>query len=229
MIQILPLADILYRDVFFEDNFTNNANNWELANNKNEYAFIGNGYYWMENRSKRNWMFYHRKLPVRKTDNFIISAEIELVNNSFGYGQFGLVWGFNKAHNMLNKFTVSYNQNNFTVARFQKDHLSVSHRFGSTFFRRENHQDKQFFSIVKLGDYYYFYLNPYGQPVYISHVSHFSMEGERFGFYVEPGIMIRCKQVTVKRFILNPDFTGQVWMPMDKDHLPLGSEILRGN
>ena len=75
-------------------------------------------------------------------------------------------------------------------------------------------------------------LNPrlqYDKPVYITHVSQMPMEGNRFGFYVEPGIMIRCDKIVVKRLITNKNFKGNPWMPLDNDEMPLGSVILRGN
>jgi hypothetical protein len=55
------------------------------------------------------------------------------------------------------------------------------------------------------------------------------MNGLRFGFYVEPGIIIRCDRITVKRLITNKDFDGSMWMPLGNDFKPMGSQILNGN
>ena len=74
----------------------------------------------------------------------------------------------------------------------------------------------------------YFFLNHHERPVYMTHISQMRMEGERFGFYVEPGIMIRCDKIVVKRLISDPEFEGNPWMPMTDDLMPVGSEILRG-
>ena len=60
----------------------------------------------MENKSSSHWMFYHKKMPIKKGDNFVIQGEIELLSYQ-GYGQFGLDWGFDKPHEVLNRFTVS--------------------------------------------------------------------------------------------------------------------------
>ena len=62
----------------------------------------------------------------------------------------------------------------------------------------------------------------------MTHVSQMPMEGERFGFYVEPGIMMRCDKIEVKRLITDKNFKGNPWMPLDDDEMPLGSVILRG-
>ena len=88
--------------------------------------------------------------------------------------------------------------------------------------------NKQYFSIVKLEDYYYFFLNQHDRPVYVTHTSQMLMEGNRFGFYVEPGIMIRCDRITIKRIVTDKNFKGNPWMPIGDDEMPLGSEILRG-
>jgi hypothetical protein len=72
------------------------------------------------------------------------------------------------------------------------------------------------------------FLNHYDRPVYMTHVSQMPMEGERFGFYVEPGIMMRCDNIVVKRLISDKNFSGSPWMPLDDNEMPLGSVILRG-
>jgi hypothetical protein len=44
-------------------------------------------------------------------------------------------------------------------------------------------------------------------------------EGNRFGFYVEPGIIIRAKNIKVQRIITRPGFDSRAWMPV-------GSELI---
>ena len=229
MIQILPLADIMHEEVLLEDDFSSKFEGWEIIEDNEEKSFIKDSHYWMENKSKRRWMFYHKKLPVSSKENFIIKAEIELLNSNNDYGQYGLVWGFDKEHQELSKFVVSSEKNDFTISKFQKDHEFSRHRFSDSFEKFGFEVNKQFFSIVKLENYYYFFLNQHDKPVYVTHVSQMPMEGNRFGFYVEPGIMIRCNKIAVKRLITNKNFKGNPWMPFDNDEMPLGSVILRGN
>ncbi len=228
MIQILPLANILHEEVLLEDDFDNKFEGWELIEDEGEHSFIKNSHYWMENKSSNRWMFYHKKLPVTSKENFIIRAEIEVLNNKRGFGQYGLVWGFDKAHEELSKFVVSTENESFTIAKFQKNHEYNEHRFSSKYEKHGFEFNKQFFSIVKLDNYLYFFLNHYDRPVYMTHVSQMRMEGERFGFYVEPGIMIRCDKIVVKRLIIDKNFNGNPWMPLNDDETPLGSVILRG-
>jgi hypothetical protein len=228
MIQILPLANILHEEVLLEDDFNNKFEGWEIIEDEDEHSFIKDSHYWMENKSSNRWMFYHKKLPVTTKENFIIRAEIEVLNNKRGFGQYGLVWGFDKEHNELNKFVVSSDHDDYTIAKFQKNHEFTRHRFNRNYEKHPFENNKQFFSIVKLDDYYYFFLNRFDRPEYMTHVSQMRMEGERFGFYVEPGIMIRCDKIVVKRLITDKNFNGNPWMPLDDDEMPFGSEILRG-
>ncbi len=228
MIQILPLANIIHEEVLLEDDFNNKFEGWELIEDEDEHSFIKDSHYWMENKSGNRWMFYHKKLPVTAKDNFIIRAEIEILNNKRGFGQYGLVWGFDKTHEELSKFVVSTENENFTIAKFQKDHEYNTHRFSGKYEKHGFESNKQFFSIVKLDNQFYFFLNHYDPPVYMTHVSQMPMEGERFGFYVEPGIMMRCDKIVVKRLISDKNVNGSPLMPLDDNEMPLGSVILRG-
>lgn len=226
MIQILPLAKVLHQETVLEDDFNSKYEGWELTENEDEKSFIQNSHYWMANVSNTRWMFYHKAMPLDASDNFIIKAEIELMANKNGYGQFGLVWGFDKPHQNLNKFVVSTQDNSFAVANFEKDHHYTRNRFSGKFKKAGK---KQYFSIVKLADYYYFYLHEYGRPVYMVHTSQLKMEGNRFGFYIEPKIMVRCNKITIKQLIIDHDYDGSLWIPLDEHEMPLGCEILKGN
>lgn len=226
MIQILPLANIIHQETILEDDFNSKYEGWELIENEDEQSFINKSYYWMYNKSDSRWMFYHKAMPLDPMDNFMIKAEIDLILNKNGYGQFGLVWGFNKPHLHLNKFVVSTHDNSFAVANFEKDHQYTRNRFSGQF---EKQGTKQYFSIVKLADYYYFYLQEFGRPVYVVHKSQLKMEGNRFGFYVEPKMLIRCNKISIKKLIIDQNFDGRLWMPLNENEMPLGCEILKGN
>lgn len=228
MIQILPLANVLHEEIVLEDDFNSQHEGWEIIKDEEEQAFIKDSYYWMENTSISRWMFYHKKMPINLDENFIIKARIELLHNKQGYGQFGLVWGFDKTHKQLNKFVVSSNTSRFTIADFEKDHAFTNHRFSGKYDKDPFSKNEQFFSIVKLEYYYYFFLNGHSKPVYVTHVSQMGQSGNRFGFYVEPGLMIRCNKISVKRLIIDPNFEHNPWMPLTDDEMPFGSKILRG-
>ena len=228
MIYTIPVADVLHKETLLEDNFISNFEGWEIVDNEDEKSFIKDSYYWMENKNNSRWMFYNKKLPIKRGENFIINAEIELINDN-GYGQYGLVWGFDKPHNVLNRFTVSVESNRFSVCKFDKNYRNVFHRHAGNFDKEFDSKNKQYFSIMRLDQYYYFFLHHFDRPAYICHKSQLQMEGFRFGFYVEPGIFIRCDRITVKRLITNKEFDGRIWMPVNEDFSPLGYETLNGN
>lgn len=226
----LPIAEIKHRDILFEDHFDNNIAGWEIIEDEDERSFIKDGHYFMENKSQCRWMYFHKSLPKGLPRNYVINTEIELLDHGV-YGQFGLVWGFTKPHHILNRFVVSAESDRFTVSRFEKDHHRVFHRFSDNTGRSDLQRpddlptnvacDKFFLSVMLLDDYYYFFLQEYSRPVYICHRSHLPTEGDRFGFYVEPGVMIRAKSIKVQRIISNPNFNGSAWMP-------IGSEVVNG-
>lgn len=72
------------------------------------------------------------------------------------------------------------------IAKFQNDHEYKEHRFSGKYKKHGFEFNMQFFSIVKLKNYFHFFLNHYDRPVYMTHVAQMPMEGERFGFYLEP-------------------------------------------
>jgi hypothetical protein len=64
MIQIPPLADIMQEEVLLEDDFVSKIEGWKIIEDDEEKSFSKDNHYWMENKSKRRWLFYNEKLPV---------------------------------------------------------------------------------------------------------------------------------------------------------------------
>jgi len=126
MIFTLPIADILHSDILLKDDFSSNREGWEITEDEEEKSFLKDSYYWMENKSESRWMFYHKKLPTKRNENFIIITQIDLLDHQ-GFGQYGLVWGFDKEHQILNRLTVSVEANRFSVCRFEKNHNRIFH------------------------------------------------------------------------------------------------------
>ena len=229
MIQILPVADIYKEEIIVDDNFGQRQEGWETVESDTEGAFFRFGRYIMENKTDSRWNYYHKALPDNLADNFIIKAQIEVVENHKGYGQYGLVWGFEEDGDYLNKFVASTEESSFVVSSFERKHNVHKHRFSELFFNYNTSGKKQFFSILKLDGYYYFFLNKYDRPNYVVHASHLPMFGDRFGFYIEPGLKMVCESITVKNLYINPKFDGHIWMPVGEDLMPMGSVLLRGN
>lgn len=213
---ILQQCDLLNSESLFMDDFDNNLKGWEVTRNMEEQAFMKDSYYWMENTDKSNWKYYKMKMPLKRKDDFIIDTKIEILSKD-EYGHVGLVWGFNKDREVLNRFSVSADGERFVVMHFQKDHHQVYHRFH---YREPNpvKTDVVRLSIVKISGYFYFLLN--SKLVYTCHATHFADYGPYCGFYVEPGILIRSPYIEVKRLITKPSeancFINQLlsWQPL---------------
>jgi hypothetical protein len=202
MLLNVTLENELQWETVFKDDFENTDSNWEQTNKSMEQSFIKDAFYWMKNFETFGWKFYHLPMPKGLIKNFTISTQIELLKHP-GYGQFGLVWGFKKPHSILNRFVVSTDKNRFTVVKFDKNHLKRYHRFSNDF--KQDEKDKNIFhlELMLLEDYYYFFLQQNPIPVYVCHKAHLMLEGDRFGFYVEPGIQIRTSEITIQRISSN--------------------------
>ena len=95
MIQILPLANILYEETMLEDDFRNHTEGWELIEDEQEKSFIKDSNYWMENKSNDRWMFYHKKLPVTSKENFVIRTEKNTTGLEYAIYYTGYIIGYN--------------------------------------------------------------------------------------------------------------------------------------
>lgn len=189
-------------ETVFKDEFKDAASGWEQTNKVKEQSFIKDGYYWMNNSDSLGWKFYHLSMPKGIKDHFTISTQIELLKHP-GYGQFGLVWGFSKPHQILNRFVVSTEKKRFTVIKFEKNHQRNFHRFSNSFNQKEKTKNIFYLELMLLEDYYYFFLQRNPIPVYVCHKAHLMLEGSRFGFYVEPGIHIRASEITIQHISKN--------------------------
>jgi hypothetical protein len=178
------------------EDFTHNQRGWEIIDIETEKSEILNGYYYMHNRSKTDWNYYKMKSGLKKNQDFVVEALIELDKSHVHQGHFGLVWGFNDQHDYLNRFTISADGKRVLVMHFEKNHQKVYHRFlhskGPTINTRRPVQ----LAIIKLGDYFHFWVNH--QQVYVAHASFFAQQGTHVGYYIEPGLAIRSNYIEVK-------------------------------
>lgn len=169
-----------------DENFTNNRNNWEEVDNNKECARIENGNYYMENHDEWSWKFYHLNFPIKRNDNFKITTRIS-IEKIVEIGQAGIVWGFDKNHEVLNRFTIAADLKRFTIMQFEKDHRKIYHRFSDKL-NRPLIKSINELMIIKENKYLFFKIND--SVIYICHEAHFCNYGPRVGYYVEPGIKI---------------------------------------
>lgn len=192
----IRIGNDLKKELLFSEKFTDNTRNWEETDIESEYAAVGNNGYTMENRGDTNWTFYHLPMPLLKEDHF--SLQVRLVVKDNGQeGEFGIAWGFGKKPELLNRFALSSDGRRCTVCCFEKNHRRIFHAFHALLrpVKRKEYQ----LSITKAGAYYLFRLN--GELLYIGHEHHFTWQGNRMGFYVEPGLKIVAKEFVLERLV----------------------------
>lgn len=202
---------ILNRETIVDERFCNNSFHWKIIQKIEEQSFFDQGYYWMENRSQRQWMYYSYKLPLKPGEDWVLRTEIELMRCDT-LGHYGLVWGFRKALFDLNRFTISADGERCVVMHFNKDHYIVHHRFHN---RMDQPLDteKITLTIMKIKNYYYFMINK--MMIYICEASVFAADGPYAGYYVEPGLFVRSPCFKAERLITK----NVVAEPTDRFHL----------
>ena len=110
---------------------------------------------------------------------------------------FGLVWGFDKNFEYLNRFTLSADGKRAIIMNFEKNHNHIIHRFHKRKLPKINMNEPVQFSIIKLNGNFYFLINKY--IVYIAHESLFVNSGNYAGYYIEPRLSIKSNFFEVKK------------------------------
>lgn len=197
MFIITSLYEVNTCKSLMREEFKNNHRNWEQVENETEKAFISEGNYFMKNSSSSNWNFYKMKTALKRNQNFILEAYLQLENYEDCYGHFGLVWGFDRNNEHLNRFTLSADGKRALVMHFEKDHRKIYHRFQNRQLSKINRKEPIRFSIIRMGDYFYFFINK--MVAYTAHESMFADNGSYVGYYIEPGLEIKSNYIEVKK------------------------------
>jgi len=179
-----------------KSDFSKGKHQWEQVNNASEESKIDNGYYWMKNKSSHNWHYFKVKSPVSHFENVVFDTSIELISKN-EHGHFGLVWGFDKNMEILNRFCLSADGERLLIMQFQKDHEKVFHRFHKRLSPKINVNQPVRFTIIKMGNYFHFLINQ--KNMYICHESQFNNNDRFVGYYVEPGLHIKSSYFEIKK------------------------------
>lgn len=202
--------DIIHRKTVADERFQPGTTAWEITQCPEEQSFIDNGYYWMENSSDNDWMYYKYKLPLKRRDDWLLHTQLELLRSE-SYGHYGLVWGFDADIEQLNRFTVSADGERCLVMHFQKDHRVVYHRYQKRFATPLKGTVE--LSILKISNYYYFLVNK--TMIYLCEASAFAAAGPYAGYYLEPGLFVRSPFFKAERLTVQP----AVAEPLDAPYL----------
>jgi hypothetical protein len=192
-----------FPDIILTDSFTDNQNGWEITDTVKEVAALTDQGYHLVNKDVDRWHHFSIFPKFVTLKNLFIQCRIE-VNKGIGPGQFGIIWGFDKKLQRLNRFCLSSEGRGCTVMHFERNHRPVFHRFYDPFMKIDASQPI-LLEILERDGYWYFRINK--KLVYITHQTHMADLGNGIGFYVDPGVSINVKKLKMSKRGINKAFS----------------------
>jgi len=120
-------------------------------------------------------------------------------------GTYGLLWGFERNPNVLNRFVISASHPRFGIIHFERPKAySFVRNYGSSNSIQTGADAINEISIVKIGQQLYFFINDAERPVFQCNQNAYPCLGTRVGFYTEPGQLIRAHCLQVRKLITKP-------------------------
>ncbi|MBI4653408.1 MAG: DnaJ domain-containing protein [Nitrospirae bacterium] len=160
-----------------EEQFDNNANNWEIFNITMASARIEGGKYYIENKRETGVyiILHHADFP--SVNDFIIETSIKTEKASGNYS-YGFVLGASDANN---SYVFQFIANEFySIKRYNKgvSQELAGGKIGSTVINKNSFNTLK---VEKHGSTIRFYINDY----YVAEVSNISLFGKKIGFFIE--------------------------------------------
>lgn len=183
-----------------KDDFLDNRNGWQLVDSDKETALITPNGYMLVNKDLEHWHHFSLYPELASLKNLHIKCQLEIDADS-GLGQIGLIWGFDKNLNRLNRFCMSSAGKGCSVMHFERNHRPVFHRFYDPFVSIGTLASTAVLEIREANGYWFFRVNK--QLVYIGHEIHFATKGSGVGFYLDPGVKAVIKKLRVSRRLLS--------------------------
>ena len=187
-----------------KDDFIDNRNGWELVESEKETAVFTQKGYLLANKDTDRWHHFSLYPEISSLKNLHIKCQLEVDINS-GLGQIGLIWGFDKKSNRLNRFCLSAQGKGCSIMHFERDHRPVFHRFYDPFMDVDLSKPVVM-EIREANDYWFFRINK--KLVYIGHQTHFAGKGGGVGFYLDPGVVARIKGLRVYKRPISKAFSS---------------------
>lgn len=187
-----------------KDDFLDNRNGWQLVDSDKETAMITPNGYKLVNKDIERWHHFSLYPELVSLKNLHIKCQLEIDADS-GLGQIGLIWGFDKNLNRLNRFCMSTAGKGCSVMHFERNHRPVFHRFYDPFMDIDLSKPIVM-EIREANDYWFFRINK--KLVYIGHQTHFAAKGGGVGFYLDPGVVARIKGLRVSKRPISKAFSS---------------------
>lgn len=182
-----PTAQFNKEQVLFEDDFTDNMNNWILRDDKDALLKIENGKYILEGKQKDGWSV-QKKIDLNQWKDFCIEVTLKKVTGDDNY-RYSILWG---RWNDNYTFYIS-NNGRYSYVRHDNSKSSVIKDWTKSSAIQRNSENT--IMIKKMGERIQFFIN--NQFVYETHYE--AMSGGALGFLVSNIMRIEIDHVIVKQ------------------------------
>jgi hypothetical protein len=171
------------------EEFFDNHNNWAETKNNDVNLKIANGYYAIENKSKKDPICPCVTLDINPDLDFLIEANIIKVDGANDAG-FGVVWGF---QNTNNYYSLKINGNgyySYWKSNNEKSGVLIDWTL-SSFIKKENAANKV--TIKRIGDKLLFFVNNHQ----LGEASYEKFFGNNIGLNIDPKLKLKIDNLVV--------------------------------
>ncbi len=213
MIQYLP--EILRYNILAHINFES-KNQGSFFNPATLIKYDG-GEYRIQNDDPATARHTHISVPLHHSNNFLITCCFGFTNDCNSH--FGIVWGFDKTEEYLNRFTISASDH-FQLSHYNGlKHVSIRQFRGKI--NKGSRGGTNEVNILKINGLYFFYANDHCTPLFQCLDAQFPVHGSRVGFYAGPGVHVKPHQFIITRLecegATGLDISQLVKSQMDED------------
>lgn len=182
-------------DYFFSDQFTNNNNNWHIANEENINFNVKNGKYYLNHkRDNKGWSSY-LDVNIDTYKDFEIETKIDKINGVTNYG-YGLIFG--KKDNNDFRFYIS-STGYYKIARVIDNKEQIIQKWTLNSNVNSGNLKSNVLTVKKEDRFYKFYIN--GTYVYQTEFENFF--GNKLGYVVYDNQEIAIDYLRVKYLTKN--------------------------
>ena len=177
-------------DVVFNEDFSNNSNNWSTSSNQNIDFYVSYGKYYVEHKRKEKGWLTHVNKPFDSTKDFEIETEIEHISGDTN-SPYGIIWGkkdtnyyqFLLAATGYYKITRVINNKSEDIVKWEKTSVVKGTRNPNTL------------KITREGNYYKFYIN----GSFVTKLDYEAFFGDEIGYIVYYNQKIAVDFLRVKK------------------------------
>ncbi len=187
----MPIVAKAQQQIVFEDDFTDNRNEWYQVDQDECTITVENGKYAFHHKRQEGAWLTWQKIEIDQHQDFRIEVTINKVSGANNYG-YGLLWGLEDVDN-YNQFVISGN-GYYRHGILSNDQWSEIIEWSpSEYINQEN--TTNILSIQKLGNQVKFYINDH----YVNEAEFGEFFGNKVGFIVYRNMKIEIDHILVEQ------------------------------